>query len=368
MKNILFVNFVDNYGGGEIYLENVINEIIDKNCFDKLYLISPKNNPINKKINHKCKVLFGYSRYKKFLSLKNFENYYSQIKEMNKIIKKYHINYVFLNGKEAIYLSFFLKNTKKVGVLHTNIEGDKILLKRYLNKISIENLYRLVVVSPENKCNVQDVLGKNYDDKIRVIFNGVDESNIIVEDNKSDDKCIFLMLSRLIEQKGIYDLVSAVENINQENILKNIEFWIGGDGELKGELDDLIRVKELSAKIKLLGFVDSKKVLKEADVVILPSHKESMPMCLVEAAAAKKCIIATDVGGIKNIVKDNYNGFLVKPKDIQDLTEKIKRVLYLTKDEIKEMGNRSYDIYKEDFTFDKMINNTIDTILGEDND
>ena len=71
---------------------------------------------------------------------------------------------------------------------------------------------------------------------------------------------------------------------------------------------------------------------------MLPSYREGTPRTLLEAASSSKPIIATDVPGCNNVVEHNFNGFLCKPKDSDDLADKMKSMASLTNDELKQFG------------------------------
>ncbi|MDD4000875.1 MAG: glycosyltransferase, partial [Bacilli bacterium] len=89
-----------------------------------------------------------------------------------------------------------------------------------------------------------------------------------------------------------------------------------------------------------LGYrFDINAVLRDVHVVVLPSYREGMPFSLIEGLASKKFIIASDVPGCRDVVIDNYNGFLVRPQSCYDLCLKMEK--YLKCDNKEELHNNA---------------------------
>lgn len=141
-------------------------------------------------------------------------------------------------------------------------------------------------------------------------------------------KVNFLFLGRIGERKGAFDLIQAVAAIpDQEK--QNLELIMAGDGE--GErarklLDEL----HLGHCITILDWVNEQQrdqLLAKADVFILPSYNEGLPMALLEAMSWELPVITTPVGGIPELVISEQNGLLVKPGEKQDLSVAIQRLI-----------------------------------------
>ncbi len=136
-----------------------------------------------------------------------------------------------------------------------------------------------------------------------------------------------LFLGRVEKGKGIFELLTAV-SLLKHSIPATI-LAVGGDGDL-----DVVRKKALELNIdrnvELLGWIgpDQKaKELARALVFTLPSYDEGLPMAMLEAMAAKKPIVVTQVGGIPEAVKDGENGLLVPPGDANALAYALRKVL-----------------------------------------
>ena len=118
-----------------------------------------------------------------------------------------------------------------------------------------------------------------------------------------------LYVGRLSEEKGIRELVHAGEGLN---------LVVAGDGPLRPIVPNA------------LGFVppsEAQRLLSRAAVVVLPSHREGLPMVLLEALGHGRAVVATPVGGIPSLVEDGVTGLLVQPGDPGALREAIDRLL-----------------------------------------
>lgn len=120
--------------------------------------------------------------------------------------------------------------------------------------------------------------------------------------------------------------------------------------------------------INYLGTSDKvKKIIKQADCVVLPSYREGTPRSLLEASSMAKPIITTNTVGCKDVVDDGINGFLCEVKNSQDLADKMEKILNLSQDQREVMGQagrtkiiREYD---EKIVINKYLN-AIKEILG----
>ncbi|MBW4560914.1 MAG: glycosyltransferase family 4 protein [Mojavia pulchra JT2-VF2] len=133
-----------------------------------------------------------------------------------------------------------------------------------------------------------------------------------------------LFCGRVGQRKGTFDLIEAFANLpaEQKNCAKLI---IAGDGDIE-QGRKLIEKLNLTEHITFAGWVNSEqrdKLLAKADVFLLPSYNEGLPMAILEAMSWGLPVITTPVGGIPELVVHNENGLLVKPGDIQQLSAAI---------------------------------------------
>jgi len=173
------------------------------------------------------------------------------------------------------------------------------------------------------------------EESITVIPNGVDTSrfapgpkNGVLRDLLPDKFAgkVLISIGRLTEAKDQITLLSAIELLKKQG--RNIFLIVVGDGELRIPLEKEIAQKDLTHCVYLAGSrPDVSQLLPGVDAFILSSKREGFPMSILEAMAAGLPVIATNVGGIPEIVKDEQNGILVPPQDQNSLANAICRVL-----------------------------------------
>lgn len=159
-------------------------------------------------------------------------------------------------------------------------------------------------------------------------------------------KITFLFLGNIDSRKGIFDLTAALNNVKSHPNL--FQLIICGKGE-DSALNQVINKSGLNEIVDFRGWVgDSEKneVFKRANVVVLPSYAEALPMCLLEGMAHRKALIGTDVGGIPEIIENLGNGILIEKGNIKELTDAL--LFYLdSPDKVKEHGEKSFDLCKK---------------------
>ena len=151
---------------------------------------------------------------------------------------------------------------------------------------------------------------------------------------------IYLTFIGLIgEKKGIYDLLSAIKLlINKGYFIRLNIAGTGGVDRLRYEINRL----KIGHFVEYLGWIDENErdaILKKTDVFVLPSYAEGMPMSILEAMSYGIPVVSTTVGGIPELVVDGETGILIRPGDINSLSESIE-YLILNEDIRKKFGHK----------------------------
>jgi glycosyltransferase involved in cell wall biosynthesis len=116
--------------------------------------------------------------------------------------------------------------------------------------------------------------------------------------------------------------------------------------------------------IRFLGFrKDVPQILNISHSLVLPSLYEGMPLCVLEAMASAKPVIATKVGGVSELIVDGDNGFVVPPKDIKALASAIERLMTLS-DRGEKLGAKGKEIFLNKFLMSNSINETSNLFLS----
>ncbi|MBW6525099.1 glycosyltransferase family 4 protein [Sphingomonas sp. RHCKR47] len=161
----------------------------------------------------------------------------------------------------------------------------------------------------------------------------------------TDDETRLLFLGRLGERKGSRDLVDALARLDSTLGWRMI---MAGDGEV-AETRARVAAAGLSNKVEVPGWVGAEyvaKLIAEADVLILPSYNENLPMSVIEGMAAGLAVIATPVGAVEDIVADGETGLLVAPGDVPALAEAIRRLLH-DPDLRAQLGSAAAALHRE---------------------
>ena len=197
------------------------------------------------------------------------------------------------------------------------------------------------------------------EDNIKIIYNGINWADWSSVPNKEvfrkqyptvSEKFV-LFAGRLATNKGLSDLISAMQLIDK----KSVDLVItGADMGLGKQLE-----KEASDKgvtVHRLGHIDDetyRSVLAAAEMLVLPSEYEAFGIVLLEAAAAKTAVIGTNVGGIPEAMSPGNNGLIVEYNDVNNLA---KSIAILLEDEkmSKEMGNSGRD-WAKNFSWESIV-------------
>lgn len=190
-------------------------------------------------------------------------------------------------------------------------------------------------------------------DYIKTIYNGTNTCNN--EKNKQKDVFIIGYVSRIVSGKGLDKLLHAIK-ILKEKYKGRIKLIIAGDGppDQINRMKELIMKLDINDSVNYLGFVSDagNNVIPKLDLLVLPSQSEGLPMCIAEAMGHDIPVLATPVGGIPEIVKDGYNGLIIK-REGKDIASKIE-ILFKDADKYNMMSSNARETYKRFLTVDRM--------------
>src|SRR3989344_1208773 len=277
-----------------------------------------------------------------------------------------------VSGHAHSFFAALVCKLKRIKHIHTThcpwTEGFRPLLARIFLWVSYKSFLvltfkwsdKIIAITPWEIDFIKKYGGK--ENKIIVIPNGMDD--ILYNRVKNNEfkkrlgikEKLVLFLGRLNVTKGPDKLVLAAKEILKER--KDVDFvFIGPD---EGMMETVKRMSEGIEKIHILGALRGKEKLAEAyqsaDVYVLPSYREGLPLTLFEAYASGLPVVASPVNGVAYEMKDGVNGFFVNYGDINGLKEKILKILDDKKliDEFKKNNIKK----SEDYSWDKILERT----------
>ena len=250
--------------------------------------------------------------------------------------------------------------------------GTMFLKDNLVSRVAI-SLYRIAFRFPKK------IFFQNKDDKKlflkrRIVSkkvcgllpgSGIDTDHFAPSANSSKSKKFtFLLISRLIYDKGILEYIEAIDELKKEGIDAKFQLLGNIDEQHKrGIPSETIQNWIEKNQVEYLGSTeDVRSFIKDADCVVLPSYREGTPKTLLEAASMAKPIVATDVPGCNSVVKDGKNGYLCNLKDSKDLAAKMKRMFLQEPQSRNDMGEFSRAYVKDKFDEDIVIKKYISAI------
>jgi len=252
------------------------------------------------------------------------------------------------------YCVAYFTKTKLVWTDHNVLVGKKMLTVYKDAVISISNTNREYLIKYFN------IPGS----KIRVIYNGVRPSKSIghneIESFRSRlgfkrGDIVFCNIGRLTEQKGQVYLVKALEQIVK--VKHNVHCLIVGDGPLMMDLKKTVLEKKLEKNIHFLGErEDVPLIIASCVFMVLPSLWEGFPLTILEAFCLGKPVIASDVGGIREMVEEGKNGFLVPQANSEALSGAILLAIS-NLEHLDKLGEYAKETVNIRFAFSKMLLN-----------
>lgn len=287
--------------------------------------------------------------------------------QLRSFIKKNNIQIVHTHSSKAGVLGRLAARTCHARVIIHTVHGWSFnsfqpAWKRWLF-IRLERLCasfsdRIIVVSDHDR-EVGLKLHIGSPEKYLRINYGIDYDEFSRPDPDNKKRLILApheivvgMVSCFKPQKSPEDFIRLACAVRQGP--DNVKFILAGDGILRGRIERLIKKHKLEKNILLLGWRrDIPQVLSCLDVFVLTSLWEGLPVTVLEAMASSLPIVATDTGGIREVIVDGENGFLEKPKDISSLARRVKELL---QDALlrSEMGRRAKDSLGEIFRLENM--------------
>lgn len=269
-----------------------------------------------------------------------------------------HINTAFsvLSILRDFVLTLIAKFVGLPVILH--LHGGRFLTQEmesyFLKKCAEEMLYTANLILVLSQKEKQKLL-ENYPKlNVEIFPNLINLTEIPNFEKHSNALQTIIFFGRIDENKGLNEIIETCRILKKDGF--EFQFKVYGTGEQKdffiGQMKEV-----LGEKFFYEGIVSGKekwKVLAEADIFLLPSYFEGLPLSMLEALAAKCVVIASNVGSIGTVIEDGVNGFLVEPHETKQIIEEIK-LLLLNKTDHKILQNNARKTIEERFSAEEHL-------------
>ena len=273
-----------------------------------------------------------------------------------KIVKKYkmdiiHAHSVIPTGLIVVFVAKIMGCPSFITAHGMDINNfDTKSIYGHLISFSLNHCDKVISVSGD-LAETMKSLGIT-EDKIVILRNAVDTERFKPFKNMElrykyaigENEILILFVGYLDTFKGIFELIAAFYEMNKKN--KNVKLMMVGTGPKKDELKKKVLKLNLENFLIFTGKVspvEMHKYYQAADIFVLPSYTEGLPISVLEAMACGLPIVTTNVGGIPEVIEDGLNGFIINSKDETELREKLK-ILIKNKGLREKFGNKSIEI------------------------
>ena len=375
MQKKKIVHIAQSAGGVQEYLYMFLKNFHDENYENYLVVSQDYENSKEKFANYvKDICIVPMQRDIKF------KDDFKSVKGIRKALKKIKPNIVYLHSSKAgalgrIALLFNFK-TKILYNAHgwyfnADISNKKKKLFALIERILAIKTNKIINIS---KSEYESALKYKIASKKKmcIIENGIDFTKFKDNDkyrvearkklNIKDNEIVIGVVGRLSEQKDPMTMIKAFKEVYEEN--KNVKMLFVGSGELEEQVKQFAKANDILDRVIITGWINNvEKYIPAFDIAILPSKWEGFGLVLIEYMACNKPIVASDVGGISNIVEDNKSGLLCNKDNYIDLSnkilelienkEKVKKIIeynkhYREKFDIKKLIKKNQQLFKEE--------------------
>lgn len=318
-------------GGGESHILDLVKHL-NKDLFQPVVLSFTDGEMIDKLNDMGVENEVIYSE-------KAFD--FSKWKTVKRFMQEKQIDLVHIHGTRAtsnIYWAAKQLGLPTVYTIHGwSFHDDQSMLVKqariFFEKWITQKTNRNISVSVSNQQT-----GSRYIPHFEsvVVHNGIDlmkfnpdaeeRKNLRIALNIADDAFVISFIGRITAQKDPLNLIKAFKEVTA--LHSNAVLLMVGDGELKEKAIALVKELDLEKSVVFQkSRADVADILFSSDIFCLPSLWEGFPIALLEAMAMRKVVIATDVDGSIEIIKDRKNGLLIKPQNTKMLTDAISELI-----------------------------------------
>lgn len=352
VKILYFLNSTVKAGVEEHVLQLVKH--LDRETFDPILVCPQKLIDLIRENLEEIKVRFYPVHIRRWRNIKEIRKFLAILREEKPDIVHSHL---FFATRFAALLAKFTGVSKVIETAHIREAWRKGIKKVYaIDRFFYRFVDKVIAVSDAVKTYlIKDK--KLSKEKTELIRNGVDlekfKPNLKIRNN---GKFKIGVIGRLEPQKGHRYFLEAVKMLDGDS--KDVKFLIIGEGGLRKDLEQRCKELKIEDRVEFLGFrKDIVSVLRELDLIVLPSLYEGLPLVALEAGAVGKPTIVTNVDGSPEVIINNKTGLVISSKDSQSLKEAIEKMISSEK-LVAEFGKNARKYIKNNFSLKQQIEKT----------
>lgn len=289
----------------------------------------------------KCIVIQFYSAYKLFKIRKEIDTIF-------------YMAYPF-NFLPLIIGKLFKK--KNIEYMNRSLDHDPNFSSNIMNAINNLDFYLMDVISPQSESLIKGKNFKNIENKFSVDSSRYIEYDKDLEVDIDDRKNVVGFVSRIVKKKGIVKFINAIPLILEKN--QDVEFLIAGDGDLVEWMEAEIQKIEAEYKVNIqfLGWIPREDILdhlKTLKLLVLPTkHHEALPTIVLEAMSVGTPVLTTSVGGITDVIHENYTGFIIEDVSSENIANNVINILKCKK--LKIISKNQRNMIENKFSFEAAV-------------
>ena len=235
------------------------------------------------------------------------------------------------------------------------------LLIRPIYKLAFNHFNKIAIFQNQEDAKVLMKWGVLKSKKVRLIRGSGVKIEEFTELKELDQTPVVCFAARLINDKGVHDFVSAARLLSKRGV--KAKFYLAGDLDIKNpsglNTQELEKLKE-DKNIEVLGHQKNiANLYAKSNIVCLPSYREGLPKALMEAAAASRAVVTTDVPGCRDAIIPNKTGLLSPVKNPEKLADALQWLIEHPKERVA-MGRAGRQLAETEFQIEKIIKKHLD--------
>ena len=376
-KSVLLIRNISPsaYGGAEVY-QLELAKVLRRNGLDPVILTSSKQLIRNAK-KQGLRVQKGlywtrqnWSGHRNILLPLYFVWQAILVLQYLQIVRKFHPRVLHIQNRDDMIAGTIvgrLTNARVIWTDHADLretwQNIHAKFKNPIGKLILKlskRVYKITTVSQFEYDCLKKSLKSALPKQLIVVKNGViDQKSKFKAETKKSDIANLCFIGRPTQQKGIQELLDAFEQLSK--VQRNLKLDICGTSP-----EEVYWKRYLNnPQITFHGYSENRlNILSQSDIYILPTYKEGLSLSLIEACMMQKAIIATNVDGNPEIIKDKQNGLLIPPQDTPALISAAKKLLQ-TPSLRQNLAKAARKSYEQEFNLETIVKSQIVPLYSE---